>query len=106
MSKSYKVWLLDEFEQCNDEDERDDLAWSPRVSQWQYAPNSPQHAAELYADYCHARRNGCEWTWPVDFVVTDGEQFWKLEVSREAVPEFTVSSRSTYQPKKLNEDAP
>jgi hypothetical protein len=92
-----RVWRKDEFDDADDDDERADRAWAvPDRRGILHPQNSapcddPRDAAEQYAEYCHARRDGWEWSWPVDFVVHDGERYYVVEVERETVPEFCAS---------------
>lgn len=91
---TYRVWLHDEFKECEDEDERDDRAWPvPARRGILYPENSapcdrPEDAAKQYAAHCHANRDGWEWTWPIDVVVHDGVHYFLVNVERETVPEF------------------
>jgi hypothetical protein len=50
--------------------------------------DSVDDAARQYAEYFHNQRDGWECTWPREFVVHDGEQYFIVEVERETVPEF------------------
>lgn len=51
------------------------------------------YAAEKYADYCHARRDGWEWSWPVTFHVADedGKFLGVAEVDRDMAPVFNAA---------------
>jgi hypothetical protein len=53
---------------------------------------TPAEAAEAYADYAHAQRDGNESSWPLTFRVRgpDGS-LQDFEVDREYVPEFSAS---------------
>lgn len=77
----FRAWLHDEFTQY-DADERDDNAWIAKNC------TNPRSAATEFAEYCHARRDGWEWSWPIEVIVDDGSQHWLVEVERETVPEF------------------
>jgi hypothetical protein len=92
---SYRAWRADEFAQY-DEDERADNAWDPHKTTLYSALRSPRECAELFADYCHARRDGWEWSWPIDVIVHDGEQYWQVEVSRDMCPEFIGGCAKPY----------
>jgi hypothetical protein len=54
--------------------------------------SDPEDFAKIAADWCHARKDGWEWTWPVIFAVIDesGKEH-RIEVSREIVPEFYIA---------------
>jgi len=95
MSETYRVWLAEELAQY-DEDERADNAWDPHKSTLRSTPHGPRECAEIFADYCHARRDGWEWTWPIDVIVHDGERYWQVEVERAVVPEFIGSYPKSY----------
>jgi hypothetical protein len=95
---TYRVWRKDEFDDAT-ADERTDRAWPvpPRfgiLNPENSAPcNNPQDAAEQYAEHCHSRRDGWEWSWPVDFVVHDGDRYFVVEVDRQMEPAFyTITS--------------
>lgn len=48
--------------------------------------------AKQAADYCHACRDGWEWSWPKTFVILeDGAEVGRFLVERETVPEFTAT---------------
>jgi hypothetical protein len=102
MSK-YRVWWKDEFEQQTDE-EREDSAWVARGTEsfftpGQFAPpDDAEEAAELYADYFHSDRDGWENTWPIEFVVHDGEKFFIVSVDREYDPVFSASKPKEFAP--------
>lgn len=91
-----RVWLYDEFK-AYDADEREDCAWKvpdrrgilyPETS----APvTDAREAAELYAEYFHNQCDGWESTWPLEFVVHDGEHYFRIEVEREMAPDFHAS---------------
>lgn len=92
-----RVWRHDEFTEF-DADEREDRAWAPPNQHGVLYPENfrvitdVREAAKLYADYCHARRDGWEWSWPVKFVVDDGAAYVVIEVEREHVPEFRAGN--------------
>ncbi len=92
-----RVWWYEEWKEHKDDP---DPSWLERCA-W----NVPDHqgllnpeiftpvedideAAELYADYFHSHRDGWENTWPLQFIVFDGERYHLVEVEREMVPEF------------------
>lgn len=56
-----------------------------------YSLESPKEAAEVYADWIHARRDAWEATWPLTFRVRspDGTE-QDFEVDRAMVPEFSA----------------
>jgi len=51
----------------------------------------PSWFAKQAADWCHARRDGWEWSWPVIFIVVDenGSEH-RFEIDREMAPEFVI----------------
>lgn len=97
MSETYRVWLADEFKQY-DEDERHDNSWNPAKFRdgLSRTAGDAREAAQMFADYCHARRDGWEWTWPIDVIVHDGTQYWQVQVDRETVPEFCAHRPTSY----------
>lgn len=53
----------------------------------------PQIFAEEAAEYCQNRRDGWEWSWPVVFVILDGEkEVGRFEVHRDYDPVFSASA--------------
>lgn len=99
---SFRVWPKDEFDDA-DADEREDSAmaleydctiWSAdkrrgeRVLRCPLPIDTARDAARVYADWFHGNRDGWECTWPLEFVVHDGERYFVVEVEREMVPEF------------------
>lgn len=80
----YRVWELDGFRTMGTE-ERDDAAWSPPDSLLGIA--TPEEAAEAYADEFH-QQGAHESTWPIVFVVHDGERWFSVEVTRDFDPVF------------------
>lgn len=91
-----QVWWKDEFDEMDD-DERADRAWKVPDEvgildpSFRYPCKSVRNAAEKYADYFHSDRDGWENTWPLNFVVFDGERYFDVEVDREYVAEFWSS---------------
>lgn len=98
---TWRVWPKDEFDQnpkSRDEDAmelrhvRD--TWTPtrvgRVLHCPYPINNADKAAELYADYFHSQHDGWECTWPVEFVVHDGSQYFAVSVDRDFDPTFSA----------------
>jgi hypothetical protein len=96
----FRVWGHDEFKELTTDDERDDRAWPVPDRRGILNPEivtscrDATEAAEEFAAYCHTRRDGWEWSWPVEFVVHDGESFWLVSVERETVPEFNAGRPS------------
>lgn len=97
---TFRVWEKDEFDQ-QDADEREDAAieiaydsstWSTekrgKKLHYRYPIDTAERAAEVFADWYHAAREGWESTWPVAFVVHDGDRYVAIEVDRDMVPEF------------------
>jgi len=53
------------------------------------APDVDCRTAERLADWCHARRDGWEWSYPKEFVIVeDNGTLHRFEVQRHSVPEF------------------
>lgn len=97
----FHVWLKDEFLDCDDADERSDRAmelnYTPndytirrvgRVLHHPYPVDDAKEAAEVYADFYHSQRDGWECTWPIAFVVYDGDCYVVIEVMRDFDPVF------------------
>jgi len=102
---TYRVWWHDEFKDCKTDEERDDRAWPvPDTPSFLYPdrPGTPcddvEEAAEQYADYFHGNRDGWENTWPLEFVVHDGEKFYLVEVERDFDPTFSAARPKEIQP--------
>ena len=89
-----RVWLLDEFNDCKSDEERDELAWAPPDVHGILFPENSRpvedvdEAAEKFAEHLCTHSDGWEWNWPQEFVVHDGSKLWKVSVEREMVPEF------------------
>jgi hypothetical protein len=65
-----------------------------RITLPSYRSLDAKDAAEVYADYCHAHRDGWDATWPLDFrVKCEDGSIVDFEVDREAVPEFTARKK-------------
>jgi hypothetical protein len=93
-----RVWYYEEFKDCEgDVDCLADRAWpvpdqKPILFAGEPSPiTDVKHAAELYAAHFHNQRDGWECTWPIEFVVHDGEQYFLIEIDREMVAEFWAS---------------
>lgn len=55
-------------------------------------PEDPEHFVEEAAEYCQSHRDGWEWSWPVVFVVLNGDtEAGRFEVHREFEPTFSAS---------------
>jgi hypothetical protein len=53
------------------------------------APAVDHLTVNRLADWCHARRDGWEWSWPKVFVIVDDAGvLHRFEVERHTVPEF------------------
>lgn len=93
----FRVWWHDEFKDCKDDEERDDCAWTVPDRRGIFNPevitpcDDVRDAAEQYADYFHSDRDGHENTWPIDFVVHDGEKYYLVSVDRDFDPVFTTA---------------
>lgn len=102
---TFKVWPKDEFDGA-DADEREDSAmslvydcnvYSPdkrrgeRVLRCPHAIDNARDAARIYADWFHGNRDGWECTWPLDFVVHDGERYFVVNVERDMEPVFMAA---------------
>lgn len=98
----YRVWWKPEFDECKNQEQLDDLAWSVPDEHGLFNPevripcDDPEDAAKKYADYYHSERDGYEDTWPVDFVVgirgktpEEGETYVVVSVDRDFDPVFT-----------------
>ncbi len=103
MIPRFSIWRREEFETAT-ADERADRAWpkprTPLVATLRLFQETSDvgEAAEIYADFCHANRDGWEWSWPQEFVVFDQSAYWVVSVDRETVPEFNAA---TPQPLKV-----
>jgi len=102
---TYRVWWYDEFKDFKTDDERYDHAWTVPDAQSFFYPDRPgvpcddvEDAAEKYADYFHSQRDGWENTWPIDFVVHDGEKFYLVDVERGFDPTFAALKPTEIQP--------
>jgi hypothetical protein len=92
---TFRCWLRDEFDGA-DEDERADQAW---VARYRWHGDRFLHrdcddvetAAQWFADHCHSRRDGWEWTWPIEVVVHDGDRYFVVSVDRDMEPVFYSS---------------
>jgi hypothetical protein len=100
--KTWRVWMKDEFDEnpdSRDEDamelRRDRSAWSitriGRVLHCPYSIDDAEEAAEFYADYFHSERDGWECSWPVEFVVCDGDAYFVVSVDRDYNPTFSAA---------------
>lgn len=91
----YRVWWKEEFDQRNAE-ERETSAWIVPVRRGVLYPemisecDDVDEAAEEYAEYFHNNRDGWENTWPLEFVVHDGTNYFVVEVEREYDPTFSA----------------
>ncbi len=91
-----RVWWEDEFKECSSDEQRDREAWKvpDRVSLFYPDVKTPcddvEDAAEQYADYFHDNRDGNENTWPLNFVVHNGKEFFLVTVDREFNPTFAA----------------
>jgi hypothetical protein len=102
---TYRVWWHDEFKDFETAEERDRRAWTvPNTKSVLYPDgvgipcDDVEEAAEQYADYFHSQRDGYENTWPLEFVVHDGEKFYLVEVERDFDPTFSAARPKEIQP--------
>ena len=99
---TYRVWTLDDFKDATD-DERDDSSWVVPARRGilnpeNFAPcEDARDAAQQFAKHYHYDR-GWENTWPLDFVVHDGEKYYLVSVERDFDPTFSAARPKEIKP--------
>jgi hypothetical protein len=98
------VWCADDFKDCKNDEERDELAWivppERGIFNVDYVHNcdDPEEAAQKFADVFHDEREGNECTWPIVFIVHDGEKYFRVSVDRDYQPVFICSDPEEFTP--------